>query len=218
MKPTLPILAAVMAAAPDRHPPCPGPASEGAAGHRHEGRAAVRRQGRRAPGQRRRPGARVEDPRRRDRPLHPRRRRGHRPGRRDALARLHRRAHPPDGRVNRRLEAAVRRRLPPRAGREGDRIHRARAEGAGGRVHHGARRGQQRPARRRPAQRDRPRAGPGPPDAGRGPRAGGPRRPRRRDRAPPRPRSRSSGRPRGSLTGRTGSARRSASRSSTAPT
>ena len=32
---------------PDHHPPCPGPASQGAAGHRRQGRAAVRRQGRR---------------------------------------------------------------------------------------------------------------------------------------------------------------------------
>ena len=129
---------------PDRHPPCPGPGiqAKAAAGHRREGRAAVRRQGRRAPGQRRRPGPGAEDPGGRDGPLHPRRGRGHRPGRRDALARLHRRAHPPDGRVDRRLEAGLRRQLPPRGGREGDRIHRARAEGAGGRVHHGARRGE----------------------------------------------------------------------------
>ena len=47
--------------------------------------------------------------------------------------------------------------------------------------------GSERPARRGPAQRDRPRAGPRPADAGLGPRAGGPRRPRRRDRAAPRP-------------------------------
>ena len=91
------------------------------------------------------------------------------------------------GESNRRLEAAVRRQLPPRGDREGHRVHGPRAKGARGRVHHRARRGEQRHARRGPAQRDRPRPGPRPADAGLGPRAGRPGRPRRRVRAAPRP-------------------------------
>ena len=96
--------------------------------------------------------------------------------------------------------------------REGDRVHGVRAKGAGGRLHDRARRGERRPARREPAQRDRPGAGPRPPDAGLRSTGWG-----RAAATPTRPgcgttSSRSSGRPRGSPTGRKGSARRSASR------
>ena len=169
MKTTLSITATawIAAAVLIATPPAPAQQAEGAAGHRRQGRAAVRRQGRRAPGQRRRPGPRAEDPGRRDRPRHPRRRRGHRPGRRDALARLHRRAHPPDRRVDRRLEAGVRRRLPPRGAprrRSSPRCYARKVLEAGFTTVRDV--GSERPARRRPAQRDRPRAGPRPADAG----------------------------------------------------
>ena len=136
-----------------------------------EGRPAVRRQVRCAPAERGRPrpGARRSWPSGTDL-SDPRRGRGHRPGRRDPLAGLHRCAHPPDGRVDRRLEAGVS--STASAARLAEQaiestVHARKVLEAGFTTVRDV--GSERPARRRPAERDRQRAGPRPADAGRGP-------------------------------------------------
>ena len=108
-----------------------------------QGRPALRRQVGRAGAARGGAGRGHEDRRRRGgRCPIPEGADGHRPGRRHALAGVHRRPHPPDGRVQRRLEPGVRQRIPPRGGRAGHRRRGERPGRRGGGLHHRPRRGE----------------------------------------------------------------------------
>ena len=119
-----------------------------------------------------------------------------RPGRRDAAARLHRRAHPPHRRVERQLVPGRGRGPAPQRAGAGHPRHRVRAAHAHGRLHHRARRGRAATSSTwRCATRSRAGVVPGPRMLVAGQRARGARRPLRRHGLPVpalRPRDRAS--------------------------